>query len=733
MFIKTLNDVQAEAATFGDGPILVLAGAGSGKTRVLTSRVAWLMKERGVPAHRILAVTFTNKAAAEMRSRLGSLLGPSANDLWLGTFHSIGLRILKEQAGPGHSGMSVYAEDEQIALIKKILKELNLGDKAMTPKSIVWKISRAKNELMDPEALMAASRDFLTERLYKIYSLYQKRLREMNAYDFGDLIAEPVRILERNPEILKRYHERIHYILVDEYQDTNRAQYALTKLLSSGRGNLFAVGDPDQSIYAWRGACIDNILQFQEDYPGARVFRLEQNYRCTKMILAAANSLIDRNARRIEKKLWTENPEGPPVQYDEARDEREEARLVIERIKALLGRKKDRKYGDFAVFYRTNAQSRVFEEELLRSGLPYAVVGGVRFYERKEIRDAMGYLRVIVNPLDEISFSRIINAPPRGIGKVTLGRITDLAHERGLTLLEALKAAERDGIIKKKGAADLIEAFEAFVRDTGSLPIHELALRLLEDAGYIHALQEEGSEEAFSRIENIFEFTKAIKDFEEVNEGATLSDFLDHVALISDVDSYDQEAGRVTLMTLHAAKGLEFPVVFMAGMEEGLFPHSRSMDDADALEEERRLCYVGMTRAMEHLYMSSARTRSIFGETRYQITSRFIDEIDPEAIQKNTAAPAPSWTPSPAERTQPAGGVFYAPGESHVEYDMEHFDGADPAHWGIGMQVMHSSFGPGIIEARSGAGENTKLTVRFSSGKTRKLLVKYAGLVPISS
>jgi len=723
MFIKTLNSVQAEAATFGDGPMLILAGAGSGKTRVLTSRVAWLMRERGVPAREILAVTFTNKAAAEMRTRLGALLGEAGQGLWLGTFHGIGLKILREQSVTRDAGLSVYGEDEQIALIKKVLKELNMGDKAMTPKAIAWKISRAKNELLDPDALLANSRDFLSERFYKIYSLYQKRLREMNAYDFGDLISEPVKIFRHNPKILERYHRRIRYILVDEYQDTNKAQYVLTKLLSSGTGNLFAVGDPDQSIYAWRGACIDNILQFQEDYPGARVFKLEQNYRCTKKILVAANSLIDKNARRLEKELWTDNPEGSQVQYDEADDEREEARSIIKKIEALKAKESNFKYGQVAVFYRTNAQSRVFEEGLLRSGLPYAVVGGVRFYERKEIRDAMSYLRVIVNPRDAISFARIINSPPRGIGRVTLGKITALAEGRGITLMEALKAANESGIIKKTGAAGLIEAFSAFEKDLGRVSLHELTLRLLEDAGYMLALIEDGSEEALNRQENIFELKNAIEDFEEAVEGATLADFLDHVSLISDIDSYNEEAGRVTLMTLHAAKGLEFRFVFIAGMEEGLFPHSRSMDDTEQLEEERRLCYVGMTRAKERLYLSSARTRNIFGETRYQLPSRFIDEIDPGALKFNTTEKAGKAFRTPTD-------VYYTSEDSQVEYDSEPWEQTE-GQWKVGMPVMHSSFGPGVIEGKSGGGDDIKLTVRFRSGKTRKLMVKYAGLVPL--
>ncbi|MFQ5354251.1 MAG: ATP-dependent helicase [Thermodesulfobacteriota bacterium] len=720
MFIKSLNNVQAEAATFGDGPILILAGAGSGKTRVLTSRVAYLIKERGVPAREILAVTFTNKAASEMRSRLDTLLGGASRDLWLGTFHGIGLRILREQSAPGNSGISVYGQDEQIALIKEVLKELNLGDKAMTPKTIAWKISKAKNELLGPDDLLEGGGDFLAERLYKIFSLYQKRLREMNAFDFGDLIAEPVRLLRDNPDILKSYHRRIRHTLVDEYQDTNRAQYEFTGLLCSGTGNLFVVGDPDQSIYAWRGACIDNILRFQQDYPGASVFRLEQNYRCTKMILTAANSLIDRNARRLEKELWTENPEGPPVSYDEAADEREEARLVIKKIKTLREEDPGLQYGDMAVFYRTNAQSRVFEEELLREGMPYAVVGGVRFYERKEIRDAMSYLRVIVNPRDAISFTRIVNSPPRGIGKVTLERIITLAKERGLTLMEALRAADNEGLIKKKGAKGLLDAFAAFSADMGSLSLNELTLRLLEDAGYMHALTEDGSEEAFARMENIFEFVSAIKDFERAVEDATLQDFLDHVSLTSDVDSYDEEAGRVTLMTLHAAKGLEFNVVFIAGLEEGLFPHSRSIDDPEQLEEERRLCYVGMTRAKKRLFLSGAQSRNIFGESRYQIASRFIDEIESDAIELKVAQKAAASSTTP----------YYTEDDSHVVYDSDGWD--EGLGWCVGMRVMHSSFGPGVIEGKSGGGEDVKLTVRFRSGKTRKLMVKYAGLVPMS-
>ncbi|GMR04164.1 MAG: DNA helicase PcrA [Thermodesulfobacteriota bacterium] len=720
MFLKGLNPLQIEAVTFGDGPLLILAGAGSGKTRVLTSRIAYLIREKGVRPEEVLAVTFTNKAAKEMRSRLEKLIGEKANKLLLGTFHSLGLRILREASGRMQGGISVYGDDEQLALIKTVMKETGLSDKALTPKNIMWRINRAKNENLSPGEFLSQSGDFFAERVFSVYDLYQKRLREMNALDFGDLICEPIRLLKSRPALLKSYQDRIRYILVDEYQDTNHAQYIFTRIFSSGTKNLLAVGDPDQSIYAWRGACIDNIMDFQKDYPGAEVLRLEQNYRSTGKILGAANSVIEKNLQRMDKNLWTENPEGEPASHEEAEDEHDEARRIIKKVKDLAGEKgRDHvAYREMAVFYRTNAQSRVFEEKLIREGIPYTVVGGVRFYDRKEIRDAISYLRVMANPADAISFARIVNTPARGIGKVTLKKIIAMSRAKSITLIDALAEAQAAGLVTKTGAARFIDALKAFRDNAQTESLHELTLRLLEDSGYIHALQEEKTEEALGRIENIFEFISAIKDFEGMNPGAVLSDFLDHIALISDIDAYEGRNNRLTLMTLHSAKGLEFRAVFIAGLEEGLFPHSRSMDDEGQLEEERRLLYVGMTRAMERLFLFSTRTRTVFGETRYQTASRFIDEIDPSFIERKADPGVKIHTDQ----------VYYTTEESQLD-DIPIMDSGGA--YAVGMKVMHKKFGVGVIKDKSGAGEEIKLTVKFFNCGTKKLVARYAALVPV--
>ncbi len=694
MFLKGLNPLQIEAVTFGDGPLLILAGAGSGKTRVLVSRVAYLIRKKGVRPDEILAVTFTNKAAKEMRGRLGNLIGEDAKGLWLGTFHSLGLRILRKETGAARDGLSVYGDDEQLALVKEVMKETGLNEKSLTPRSVLWKINRAKNENLTPEEFLSESGDFFAERVFRVYSLYQKRLREMNCLDFGDLICEPIRLLKSRPALLRSYNNRIRYILVDEYQDTNHAQYIFTQMLSAGTKNLLAVGDPDQSIYAWRGACIENIMDFKTDDPGATVLRLEQNYRSTKKILGAANSVIEKNLQRMDKALWTENPEGETASYEEAENEYGEARLIIRHIKDLAGNS-GAAYRDMAVFYRTNAQSRVFEEQLIREGIPYSVVGGVRFYDRKEIRDAIAYLRVMANPEDAISFSRVVNTPARGIGKVTLKKIITLGRQKNLTLIDALREVRETGLLTKGGAKEFIDAALDFRAGLGKVEVHELALRLLEDSGYIHALQEENTEEALGRIENIFEFISAIRDFEKFTPGAGLEDFLDHVALISDIDSYEEKTNRLTLMTLHSAKGLEFRVVFIAGLEEGLFPHSRSMDDDGELEEERRLLYVGMTRAKERLFLTSARSRNVFGESRYQLPSRFIDEIDPSHIEFK-GRPGHG-TDKNTDRADDD--VYYTTEGSQIE-EYPEVDGA--AGFMVGMKVMHKKFGVGVIKESSG-------------------------------
>ena len=767
-----LNPVQKEAVSFDAGPLLILAGAGSGKTRVLATRIAYLIGERGVRPEEIIAVTFTNKAAGEMRERVASLVGDKARRVWLGTFHSIGLRILRMDGwrmGLAKE-LTVYSDDDQLKLVKNAMAELNMGDKALTPKAILGRINQAKNELIGPEEFLEARGDFLSERIARVYTLYQKRLRQNQALDFGDLICEPVRLFNTHKEVMDAYRSRFRHVMVDEYQDTNASQYTLMNIFASKHRNICAVGDPDQSIYAWRGADISNILGFQEDWPDSTLLRLEQNYRSTKTVLAAANSVIKRNSDRLDKTLWTENPDGEPVRYEEAGDEHGEARTVTGRIAELSGAELSGKntkldYGSFAVFYRTNAQSRVFEEHFMREGIPYTVVGGQRFYDRREIRDALAYLRVVNNPADSLSLLRVVNTPARKIGKGTVLKIQELAGERGATLYDAFRAAIDEGTLARTGAGGFFSAIEAFRKDTDALPLHELALRLLEDSGYMAIWIEEGSEESLTRVENLHELISAIRDFEELSVTAetepTLQAFLDQVSLISDVDSYEDKAKRVTIMTLHSAKGLEFPVVFMVGMEDGLFPHSRSAMDPDQLEEERRLCYVGMTRAEERLFLLSAKTRMIFGETRYQCRSRFIDEIDQKLLERLDNTGADDYrddiyeeddyeedTYEEEAHTETSGSVpkkgrdshkenppnepYYTTDESQLTPGVDRIP-ATPGgdRWRVGIKVRHPSFGLGIIKAREGAGENTKLTVLFKHAGKKKLVVKYAHLMPV--
>ncbi len=725
--LKSLNATQTDAVTFGDGPLLILAGAGSGKTRVLTSRIAYLVLNRGIDPSSILAVTFTNKAAGEMRERLTRLIGAESKSLWLGTFHSLGLRLLRKEARASgvNADLIVYNDDDQLSLVKQVMAELAINEKTFSPKAILSRINQAKNENIGPSEFSGYSSDFLSERVAKVYSLYQKRLREMGCMDFGDLICEPVKLLANNPDILRRYQERFRYILVDEYQDTNRAQYAFTNLLASGTRNLLAVGDPDQSIYAWRGADISNILEFEKDYPDATVLKLEQNYRSTKNILSAANSVIERNKKRLKKTLWTENADGARVVYEEARDEYNEASLAIQRLKAIVS-ERQLTYRDFAVFYRTNAQSRVFEEQLIREGIPYTIVGGVRFYDRKEIKDAIAYLRIVANPNDSLSLQRVINTPPRGVGKATFDKVHKLAAGHNMPLFEAFRDAVERGLLNKTKVLGFMEAYEEFRINIGRLSLHELTLRYLEDSGYMLMWQEDRTEEAAERVENLFELVSAIKDFETANPGATISDFLDQVALISDIDSYEEKSDKLTLMTLHSAKGLEFKVVFLAGMEEGLFPHSRSTDDPEALEEERRLCYVGMTRAMEELYLYSAASRTVYGETRYQIRSRFIDEVHPDHITR--LAPEPVEKTSLVFSDEPYYTAEGAQTDSCRQYSAD--TEFEPLEWRVGMKVVHPSFGIGVIKERSGQGADTKLTVSFRDAGVKKLIVKYASLTP---
>ncbi|MBI3397973.1 MAG: UvrD-helicase domain-containing protein [Deltaproteobacteria bacterium] len=778
--LRHLNPQQSNAVKKTDGPILILAGAGSGKTRVLTHRIAYLIREKDISPFNILAVTFTNKAAGEMKERLEKILGPKAKDLLLGTFHSTGLRILRKD---GHNigidpNFVVYDDDDQLALVKLCMSELNINEKSFSPRAILSHINQAKNEVPSAKDYALRADDFFGQRVASVYKLYQEKLRQNKALDFGDLIVEPIKLFREAPAVLEKYQKRFKYILVDEYQDTNRAQYELINLLSAMHKNLCVVGDEDQSIYGWRGADIRNILEFEKDYPNVEIIRLEQNYRSTKNILSAANSVVEKNTKRIGKTLWTENPDGEMVAYQMARDEHHEASLVYNKIENYMSYKTYTAYKDFAIFYRTNAQSRIFEEHFIRSGLPYNIVGGLRFYERREIKDAIAYLKVIANPSDSLSLMRIINTPPRGIGKTTIDRVASFGVGHGLPLFEALKLAIGKGILPPQKGQNFINLVERFrdllgsqkkspplaggaghpsegwvgegeqmengspspqpspIKGAGELsnvngysrankfPIHELAKRLLEESSYIKMWEGEKTEEAEARIENLHELISAMRDFEKGRENPSLAEFLDHVALISDIDTFEDKHNRVTLMTLHSAKGLEFPVVFMVGMEEGLFPHSRSIngDSADELEEERRLCYVGMTRAMKKLFLLGARERTIYGESRFQGQSRFIDEIDPNYLEIITPERSQKSEISSQEKDK----TYYTE-EPRVVYD-DYRDYRDNDPWKIGMRIKHPSFGIGIVKAKEGLGEDTKLTVMFPGMGQKKLIVKYASI-----
>ncbi|REJ36795.1 MAG: DNA helicase PcrA, partial [Bacillota bacterium] len=636
-WLKDLNETQLAAVQHTEGPLLIIAGAGSGKTRVLTYRIAYLLEVKGVPPWAILAVTFTNKAAREMRERVTRLIGPAGEQVWVGTFHATCVQILRRHADrlgfPRH--FLIFDTADQLAAVKETLKELNLDPKRYEPRGILAAISAAKNELLDPAGYAAQATDFWERTVARVYEGYQAKLKQNGAFDFDDLILATVRLFREDPAVLEHYQERFRYLMIDEYQDTNRAQYVLVNMLASRHRNLCVVGDADQSIYRFRGADIRNILDFERDYPDATVIKLEQNYRSTKRILEAANNVIANNLDRPEKKLWTHNPEGDPIIFYQAGDEREEAAFVGDEIRhGVL--EEGRSYRDFAILYRTHAQSRTFEEEFIRRGIPYRIVSGVRFYERKEIKDLLAYLRLIFNPYDSLSLRRIINVPKRGIGDTTLSRLDDYAAAMGMPLYETLNDEAALAELSP-AAAGKVRAFyelvEGWRRLVGAVSLTALAERVLEESGYLAELHAERSVEAEARIENLKEFLSVTRQF-ELEQGQDLGAFLEHVALVSDVDVYDPQADSVVMMTLHAAKGLEFPVVFLVGMEEGVFPHSRAVMEPGELEEERRLCYVGMTRAKERLYLTCAQQRMLYGEPVASAVSRFVGEI-PEHLVEN--------------------------------------------------------------------------------------------------
>ncbi|WP_372995468.1 DNA helicase PcrA [Lutispora sp.] len=636
--LDNLNKQQREAVEHTEGPLLILAGAGSGKTRVLTHRIAYLINEKNVYPSNILAITFTNKAAREMKERVQNLLEGSY-DMWVSTFHSACARILRmeiEKLSGYKKNFIIFDTDDQVKLIKECLKELNYNEKNFPPKEMISSISKAKDQLMTPSKFMDRyGRDFRLKKVADIYSLYQKKLMANNALDFDDILFKTVEIFQNNPDVLQRYQQKFKYIMVDEYQDTNYCQYMLMNLLAKSHRNLCVVGDDDQSIYSWRGADIGNILNFEKDFPDAKVIKLEQNYRSTQTILDAANSVISNNFGRKNKRLWTDNGEGRPIVSYKAMDERDEADFIIGEVDRLSFQEQ-RSLNNFAILYRTNAQSRVLEEMCMARGIPYKIVGGHRFYDRMEVKDVIAYLRVIQDPEGDLSIKRIINVPKRGIGKATLDNLENYARQNGISIYEALLFVDSiEGIGKK--AKNSIKEFVRLIAELMDLAEKESASEVINQviirSGYLEEL-EKGDDEDQERGKNIKELISAALEYEEKNEDNSLTGFLENMALMSDIDGLDEEREGITMMTLHSAKGLEFPVVFICGLEEGLFPTQRAFFEEHQLEEERRLMYVGVTRAKEKLYLTSAFERTLYGNTSYTMESRFLREIPKELMMK---------------------------------------------------------------------------------------------------
>ena len=723
--LADLNPKQEEAVLHTEGPLLVLAGAGSGKTRVITRRIAYLIGHCGVPPWNILAVTFTNKAADEMKRRVADLLGQDGMRVWVGTFHSTCVRILRKHGGVMglRSSFVIYDEGDQLSLMRDCLRAIGLSERALNPRAVLSRISRAKNDLLSPEEYALVANDHMEERTSRLYRMYQERLEGLQALDFDDLLIGTVRLFERHPEVLAAYHDLWRYILVDEYQDTNHVQYRLIHLLASKHGNLCVVGDDDQSIYKWRGADLNNILDFERDHPGSAVARLEQNYRSTQRILEGAASVVAHNAGRKGKTLWTENEVGGPIVLYRSLDEADEAVFAIKTIRSQVA-EDGAGYDDYAIFYRTNAQSRILEDALRQALIPYAIVGGLRFYDRKEIKDLIAYLRWVVNPADLVSFKRIVNAPARGIGPATVAKLEFLAIQDKCTIWEACQRAVREKLLtpKLRGAMDgLLRLIEEARAKSGALPLPELIAELMTASRYAEELQTEGTPEAQSRLENLKELVTAAQEFVERHEDGGLQAFLDSVALIADIDEYTEGRGAVTLMTLHMAKGLEFSTVFMVGLEEGIFPHAYAMADERELEEERRLCYVGMTRAKRRLYLTSARQRRLYGNKSFNLPSRFLEEIPSEVLEVRDG-----WrTYPPGPSPEGTGSVSdYELSTMNSELEGEPFvDRLYP-----GARVRHHDFGVGVIRERSGSGDDLKVVVRFNGVGEKKLLVKYAQL-----
>lgn len=736
--LQGLNNKQQEAVKSVAGPLLIMAGAGSGKTRVLTHRVAYIIEQNLANPWNILAITFTNKAAREMRERVDKLMGEGAEDIWVSTFHALCVRILRRNAERiGYErAFNIASTSEQRTLVKRLLVALNVDSKQYTPRTILGTISNAKNNMVTPEEFASNAKGPYEEVVAKVYRQYQEELHRNQAMDFDDLIMKTIELFKEFPDVLEYYQNKFHYIHVDEYQDTNEAQYELVTLLAARYRNICVVGDADQSIYGWRGANMENILNFEKDYPDATVVKLEQNYRSTKNILKAANAVIDNNINRKDKTLWTDNAAGDKVHYYRAGNENDEAYYVIKQVQKLR-QDQDYDYSDFAVLYRTNAQSRVIEEALLKAGIPYKLVGAHKFYDRMEIQDVLAYLRLATNPDDSLSFRRVVNVPKRGIGTTSVDKLADFATMNNITMLEAARQAGAANI-RGKAQGQLL-AFAALIADLHDFQmehnITELTDEILQRSGYKEMLEAEKTLENQSRLENLEEFKSVTAEFEKNwmpadEESNMFVDFLSDLALVSDQDDVEEDAPEVTLMTLHAAKGLEFPVVFLIGMEEGIFPLGRATEDEGELEEERRLAYVGITRAEKELYLTNAQSRMLYGRRQINPASRFITEIDTDVLVSEGH--------KASEIARPAGRRDYPFDRYHKKTSFRPSQrienkgtGAEKQAWKIGDQVKHKAWGTGTIIKVTGQGEGMELDIAFPSQGIKRLLASFAPITRV--
>ncbi len=752
--IEGLNDMQKEAVLSTSGPCLVIAGAGSGKTKVLTHKIAYLMQEKDIKPWNILAITFTNKAANEMKERVEKLVGEVAKDMWIGTFHSICVRILRryiDRIG-FTSSFVIFDSSDQRTLVKQCLKQLNIDDKMFTDRAVLAEISNAKNEMLEPDMYkLRTNNEIRKETIAQVYEMYQKRLRENNAIDFDDIINYTIRILSENPDVLEYYTDKFEYVLVDEYQDTNKAQFTLVSILAARHGNITVVGDNDQGIYSFRGADITNILNFERDFPGTKIIKLEQNYRCTQNILDAANAVIKNNETKYEKKLWTENGKGGKITVYRGTDEYDEANFIVENLNTLR-REEYMTYNDFAVLYRMNSQSRSIEDILRRENIPYKIVGGLKFYERKEIKDIIAYLRLIQNSSDNLSLIRIINEPKRGIGKTSLENVEQVAIQAETSMYDVIKRADEFGLNRVfANSREFVSQIEELRAKKDDIKISDLIKETLNKTGYTKALEEENTTEAETRIENLEEFLTVAIEFEEELADNSLEEFLEGITLSSDIDGTDESEDSVTLMTLHSAKGLEFPAVFLVGMEEGIFPGYKSIGEPKELEEERRLAYVGITRAKQNLFISCAKQRTIFGSTSCNQPSRFVKEIPKELFDgydesfeettsksyedyqyewKYGGSAVTSYKSNEVASVKPKTQYAFKTAESFLNNLNKKVsaDSLDISIYRAGQRVYHKKFGEGKINYVETEGDDAKVDITFDKIGHKRLMAKYAGL-----